>query len=195
MITITSSKTYLLKIVVVWFVLFSAQVLAEESEESGFKIKNAQTRLVDKVYVLQASIDYEFSASVMEAIESGVPMVIVLEIELDRPRRFWWDKEVASLKQRFHLHYHALANQYVVKNLNSGLQTTAPTLHSALYDLRDIKELPLIDRQLLEPGQNYEILLKVSIEFDSLPVPLKLKAYTSRKWWLGSTWFSVELKQ
>lgn len=162
--------------------------------ESGFNIKQAQTRLLDKVYVLQASIEYEFSEDVLEAIESGVPMVIVLDIRLDKPRRFWWDKEVASLKQRFRLHYHTLAEQFVVKNINSGAQHTAPTLHSALYDLRDIKNLPLIDQQLLDSQQNYEISIKVSIEFDSLPVPLKLSAYTSRKWWLGSDWFTFGLR-
>ena len=174
--------------------LVLALVPVKSQADTGFVIKSAQTRLLDKVYVLQANIEYEFSNNVLEAVESGVPMVIVLDIVLDKPRRFWWDKEIAALRQRFRLHYHALAEQYVVKNINSGAQHTAPTLHSALYDLRDIKNLPLIDQQLLDPQLNYEVSLKVSIEFDSLPVPLKLRAYTSTKWWLGSDWFTVKLQ-
>ena len=103
------------------------------------------------------------------------------------------DEQIAQLRQRFQLQYHALTEQYIVKNLNSGAQNTAPTLNTALYYLRDIDNIPLIDQQLLNPSQHYQVRLKVSMEFDSLPVPLKLSAYMSRSWWLGSDWFVWDL--
>ena len=73
--------------------------------EPGFFIKEAETRLVDKVHMLQLSLEYEFSEPVLEAIESGVPMVVLLDIRVYKYRRFWMNKEVVSLKQRFRLHY------------------------------------------------------------------------------------------
>jgi hypothetical protein len=155
----------------------------------GFTIKRAETKLVDQVYQLSVQIDYRFSQKVLDAIESGVPIVLVLDIEVRRPRSFMWDEQIAQLRQRFQLQYHALTEQYIVKNLNSGAQNTAPTLNTALYYLRDINNVPLIDQQLLNPKQHYQVRLKMSMEFDSLPVPLKLSAYLSRSWWLGSDWF------
>ena len=163
------------------------------ASEDGFVVKQVQTKLIDDVYHVSVDVEYGFSQDVLAAIESGVPLIIVLDIELVEPRSYIWNKEVANLEQRFQLHYHALAEQYVVRNLNSGAQFTAPTLHSALYYLREINDIPLIDKQLLEPDHNYQVRLRVSLEFDTLPVPLKLSAYTSRSWWLGSDWFSLDL--
>lgn len=159
----------------------------------GFTIKRAETKLIDQVYHLSVQIDYQFSQPVLEAIESGVPIVLALDIEVRRPRSYMWDEQIAQLRQRFQLQYHALTEQYIVKNLNSGAQNTAPTLNTALYYLRDIDNIPLIDQQLLNPKQHYQVKVKMSMEFDSLPVPLKLSAYTSRSWWLGSDWFVWDL--
>jgi hypothetical protein len=162
--------------------------------EPGFTITRAEAKLVNQVYHVSAEIDYEFSNKVLEAIQSGVPMVIGLDIEVRRPRSYLWDEQIAQLKQRFQLQYHALAEQYIVVNLNSGAQNTAPTLNTALYYLKNIDDLPLIDQQLLDPDEDYKVRLKVGLEFDSLPVPLKLSAYTSpRSWWLGSGWFVWDL--
>ncbi|KPJ93861.1 MAG: hypothetical protein AMJ53_06445 [Gammaproteobacteria bacterium SG8_11] len=163
------------------------------ANEPGFSITRAEAKLVDQVYHLSVQIEYTFSKKVLEAIQSGVPMVIALEIEVRQPRKYWWDEQIAQLKQRFQLQYHALAEQYIVENLNSGAQNTAPTLDTALFYLKNVDSLPLIDQQLLEPDQDYQVRLKVSLEFDSLPVPLKLSAYTSRSWWLGSGWFEWDL--
>jgi hypothetical protein len=171
-------------------VVHSAPLLADEP---GFTITRAEAKLVNQVYHLSVEINYEFSNKVLEAIQSGVPVVIALDIEVRRPRSYLWDEQIAQLKQRFQLQYHALAEQYIVVNLNSGAQNTAPTLNSALYYLKEIDNLPLIDQQLLEPNENYKVRVRVALEFDSLPVPLKLSAYTSRSWWLGSGWFVWDL--
>lgn len=163
------------------------------SQDSGFSITSARTELINKVYHLSAEVEYRFSEDVLEALQSGVAMVVLVEIELVRPRRYWLDDTIAELEQRFRLDYHALAEQYIVKNLNSGAQYTAPTLNTALFYLKDIKQLPLIDKQLLDEEKTYQVRAKVSLEFDTLPVPLKLSAYTSRSWWLGSDWYSWDL--
>lgn len=173
-------------------ILVCYTVLAQ-AENPGFTVKRAETKLIDKVYHLSMQIDYQFSQQVLEAIQSGVPMVVALDIELRRPRRFLWDEKIAELRQRFQLQYHALAEQYIIKNLNSGAQNTAPTFNTALFYLKNIKDLPLIDQQFLKPDEHYIVGVKVGLEFDSLPVPLKLRAYTSGSWWLDSDWFVWDL--
>jgi hypothetical protein len=175
-------------------VLLGALYSGPLAAEPGFTITRAEAKLVNQVYHVSVEINYEFSNKVLEAIQSGVPMVIELDIEVRRPRSYLWDEQIAQLKQRFQLQYHALAEQYIVINLNSGAQNTAPTLDSALYYLKNIDDLPLIDQQLLDPNEDYKVRVKVGLEFDSLPVPLKLSAYTSpRSWWLGSGWFVWDL--
>ena len=157
--------------------------------ETGFVIREARAELENNVYYLHADVDYRFSDAVLEAIHNGVPMVVILDVELYSTRRFMWDELVASLEQRYELQYHALSEQYLVSNLNSGEEYTSLTLHSALYGLRDVNKLPVIDQHLLEKGQTYYVRIRARLALNNLPVPLRLNAFISRAWWLGSDWY------
>jgi len=172
--------------VMVWY---SSAVFAEE-----FSIFDPKIVLSNKVYQLDARLEFTFSKDVLEAIDSGVPVEIKLEIEIQRPRSYFWDKEVASLEQRYQLQYHALSEQYIAKNINSGAQFSFFTLTAALHKIGQVEHLPIIDAQLLEDKEmeHYYARIRTTLGFDNLPVPLKLSALISRSWWLSSDW--VELK-
>jgi len=172
------------------FLLISGKALAEE-----FVINSAELVLVDKVYQLNARVDFVFSNDVLKAIENGVPLIIEMEIEFLRPRSYIWDQELASLAQRYQLQYHALTEQYIVRNLNSGAQYTFFSLTAALQKIGNIDHLPLIDAKLLEnrESKKYYARVRTQLSFDNLPVPLKLNALISRSWWLGSDWIELNL--
>lgn len=162
---------------------------------AGFAINHAEIVLSNKVYQLNARLTFDFSQDVMDAIENGVPMVLNLDIEIMRPRRYFWDDEVASLEQRYQLQYHALSEQYVVRNLNSGAQYTFFSLTAALQKIGNVDHLPIIDQQLLknQAAENYYARVRVGLGFDNLPVPLKLDALISSSWWLDSDWYRLDL--
>lgn len=164
-------------------------------QAQGFAINHAEIILSDKVYHLNASLDFDFSSDVLEAINNGVPLVLELIIEILEPRRYWYDDEVATLEQRYQLQFHALTEQYIVINLNSGAQYTFFSLSAALQKIGNVNNLPVIDEQLLEDKniENYYARIRTTLGFDNLPVPLKLDAWTSRSWWLGTDWVELEL--
>lgn len=168
---------------------FTDNVVAKD-----FVVNSAEIVLSNKVYQLNARLDFEFSKDVRQAIDNGVPVVIELNIELLAPRNFIWDKEVASLEQRYQLQYHALSEQYIVRNLNSGAQYTFFSLIAALQKIGHVDHLPIIDEQLLEESSDDPVYARIRTQlgFDNLPVPLRLNALISRSWWLSSDW--VELK-
>ncbi|MGD8639539.1 MAG: DUF4390 domain-containing protein [Gammaproteobacteria bacterium] len=175
---------------VVLLLLVSASVQA-----AGFVINHAEIVLSDKVYQLNARLSFNFSNDVMNAIENGVPIVVNVDIEILSPRRYFWDEEVASLEQRYQLQYHALSEQYLVRNLNSGAQYTFFSLTAALQQIGNIDHLPIIDQQLLvdKAEEKYYARLRVALGVDNLPVPLRLNALVSPSWWLDSEWFELEL--
>jgi hypothetical protein len=170
--------------------MFCGKTWAEE-----FIINSAELVLNEKVYQLNARMEFEFSKEVLSAIDNGVPMVIETEIEFLKPRRYVWDKELASLEQRYQLQFHALSEQYIVRNLNSGAQYTFFTLTAALQKIGNIDHLPLIDETLLSGKDKgtYYARIRTQLGFDNLPVPLKLNALVSTSWWLGSEWFELDL--
>lgn len=160
---------------------------------AGFVVNKAETRLVDKVYQLSADIDYTFSDDILSAIRNGVPITVAIVIQITRPRRYLWDSEVATLTQRYQIQFHALAEQYIVRNLNSGGQSTHPTFHIAVSSFKDIVDLPLIDNNLLDAARTYIVKIRAYLELAALPAPLRLNAYISSSWRLSSQWYTWNL--
>ena len=158
-----------------------------------FTIENANTELVEQVYILNANLKYNFNKEALTALENGVSLILVLDIEVIKPRRYMWDEEIATLEQRFELQYLALTDQYQLANKNSGAQYVYHTLDDALATLEEINGLPLIDAHLLDQDERYKVQVRSRLDIDSLPVPLRLTAYFSSSWWLTSGWYSWDL--
>lgn len=158
-----------------------------------FVVEHADTHLTEEVYVLNARISYHFNPDVMEALESGVPLTIRLDVEVLQPREWLWDETFTTIEQRYQLQYHALTQQYLVKNLNSGIQYNFPTRQASIETLGEISDLPLLDKRLLDPAANYTVRLRADLDVESLPGPLRLLAYVSPQWRVQSEWYTWEL--
>ena len=158
-----------------------------------FKILRADTRLIDDVYLLDADIRFELSPAVLEALSNSVPITFSLQMQIRRRRPLLWDETVASLQQDIRLHYHALAQQYVVTDLNSGAQHSYPTRTAALRAIGEVKNFPLLDRDLLADAEDHYVSLKAELDIEALPAPLRPMAYLSSDWRLSSEWYSWPL--
>jgi len=155
---------------------------------SNFAVLEARTRLENGVYLLTAKIDYDLSPAALEALRNGIPLTVSLEMEVLRRREWLWDEIIASLQQRFHLEYHALARQYVVINLNNGELKSFPTRSAATDYLGRIENFPLLDASLLGPADGCYGRLRATLDIEALPAPLRPLAYLSDEWHLTSEW-------
>ena len=159
----------------------------------GFRILAAETKLKDQVYQLDANLDLNFSDDALEALRSGVPLIVLVNIEVLKDRNWWWDKTIAELEQGYLLLYHALSEKYIIHNLNSGAQHNYTSLNAALFSLSNIREFPLIDKNLLQ-DEDYYARLRAYLDIESLPAPMRPIAYISSQWQLASDWFEWPLK-
>ena len=167
---------------------------ATQSQAEGFQILAAETKLKEQVYQLDANLDLEFSGDALEALRSGVPLIVLVNIEVLKHRSWWWNKTVAELEQGYLVLYHALSEKYIIHNLNSGAQQNYISLNAALHSLSNIKNFPLIDKNLLDEDDDYFVRLRVYLDIESLPAPMRPIAYISSQWQLESDWFSWPLK-
>lgn len=168
--------------------------IPSQSSAEGFKVLSAETNLNKNVYQLKAKINLNFSDDALEALRSGVPLIILINIEVLKDRNWWWDKTVAELEQGYLLLYHALSEKYIIHNLNSGAQKNFISLSAALHSLSNINDFPLIDKNLLEEGDKYYGRLRTYLDIESLPAPMRPIAYISSQWQLESDWFSWPLE-
>ncbi len=190
--TKTELRLFLIAMLIGLSVLLPARA---ESAQHAFVIKSVETELKEGVYLVSAHIDYRFSNEALLALKNGVPLLILMDFEVVRSRSWWWDKTLAELEQGYLLLYHALSEQFIIYNLNSGTQDSYSSLDTALATLGHVHKLPLIDAKLLKKGGRYLVRLRTFLDIESLPAPMRPMAYLSSDWSLDSDWVEWPLTQ
>jgi len=173
--------------------VFSGLALEATAATPLFTVHDAKTELVGNIYRLNADLELKLTPQALTALDNGVTLTIILDIEVYTPSRYLWDSVLASLEQRYEIQYHTLADQYLLRNINSGSQFVYSTLDAALNALGKIEQLPILDAHLLQPEEHYKVRARSRLDLASLPVPMQLEAYISSEWWLNSGWYSWDL--
>mgnify|MGYP002819514332 FL=1 len=176
-------------------VLALAPHLAQAQEDpGGFDVRSASIVLESGVYYLDTLIEYRLSSDAREALDAAVPLTVQLEVEFINSRWFWGGESVGNLRQSYQLQYHSLSERYIVRNLNSGEQSTFATLFSALNDLGRVTRLPLIDAALLDPNQNHDVRIRALLSTEDMPGPLRFLAFWRRDVAQRSDWYRWQLE-
>jgi hypothetical protein len=161
----------------------------------GFVVRSAAVSLDESVYHVDADIALEFSDESKEALANGVPLTILIEMQVVRSRAWMWDETVADLRADYELEYHALSSQYVVRNLNLGTSQSFATLQSARAALGTVSGFPLVDAHLLSQEGSYVLRIRARLNIEALPAPLRPLAYLSSLWRLDSEWYEWPMQR
>ncbi|WP_295444606.1 DUF4390 domain-containing protein [uncultured Thiodictyon sp.] len=171
-----------------WWVAVLAVLLASHALAADFRVTEVQTRLVAGTYTLDALIDYRFSPEALEALANGVPLTILMQFQVRLADAWIWESSVTDLELRYAIRHRPLSETYEVYRLPGTAGRTFVTREAAIASLGEIKGLDLVDQSRLQPGKPYEVHLKVSLEIEALPLPLRPTAYLSGAWKLASPW-------
>lgn len=169
-------------------VLLSVASWAQELQR--FEIRSAYVERTEGVYQLNATLVFELPEGAREAIREGSPLTLDLDIVLHRSRRLWLDESVASLQQHYEVSFHALSERYLVRNLNSGQQSSYPTLDAALDSLRVISNLPILDQSLVSPDSRHEVSLRAHLDVRTMPDALRFIVFWANDWRQSTEWYT-----
>jgi hypothetical protein len=162
--------------------------------QNRFEVRSAYVEPSERVYELNATLDFTLPDGARAAIREGAPLTlhleIVVEIVVRRQRAYWLDDTVATLDQFYELAYHALSERYLVRNLNSGEQASYPTMDAALDALRVISGLPILDQALVTPDSRHEISLRAGLDVRTMPDTLRFILFWADDWRQRSEWYT-----
>ena len=68
------------------------------------------------------------------------------------------------------------------------------TRDAAIAALGDLHDLPLLNRGELAAGKDYRVDLKIALDIEELPLPLRPTAYLLPSWKLSSGWTTWPLR-
>jgi hypothetical protein len=181
-----------LAVLVCLLVVLSVPAIAADPK---FEIRSATVVAVEGVYLLNAKLHFVLPEGARQAIQDGVALTLHAELELQRARRWWLDDTVATLEQNYEVVYHALSENYLLRNLNSGEQTAFSTFDAALEALTALHDVPVLDQSLLNAGEKYEVRLRATLDVRTLPETLRLVLFWTDNWRQRTSWYLWPLKQ
>src|SRR6201992_313066 len=168
--------------------MFLLQPLHAEGLAGRFEVRTADLELKDGVYHLNARIDLPISDAVRRGLVEGVPLALEVDLDIERVRQLLPNSRVAELTQRYHLQYNAVSARYILRNDNSGQQQSLGTLDAAGATLSDVRNLPVLDKSLIQADRRYEANLRAKIDFGTVPFTLRLVMFWVSDWRRDCDW-------
>jgi hypothetical protein len=153
-----------------------------------FRVDQARSRLENGVYYLDATIAYDFSKEALEALDHGVPLTIVTHLQVRRVGAWLWEDSLQDLQLRSVIRYKPLSERYEIYRLPDTSGQGFVSREAALKALSEIAGLALVDADRLEADEAYEVQIKVRLDIEELPLPLRPIAYLKPSWKLSSGW-------
>lgn len=154
----------------------------------GFTVEHAAVRIAGALYVADARIECRFSDDSLEAMRNGVPLTVVVEIEVRRKRGRWWDETMATSEFGYRMEYSVLTGRYRISNLHDGRMRNFRSLDEMTDALGDLRSIPVIARSRLSGDELYTARIRAHLDIEALPSPLRPIAYLSPDWRLDSGW-------
>jgi Domain of unknown function (DUF4390) len=173
----------------------SCAVTWADGLEGRIEVRSAGIELKDGVYQMNARVDLPIGSAVRQGLADGVPLTLQIELAIERQRRFIPNSTVAELTQRYHLQYNAVSAHYVLRHDNSGEQETFATVDEALSGLSQIRDVPVLDKSLLEPSARYEANVRAKVDFGSVPLTVRILMFWVGDWHRESDWYTWTLQQ
>lgn len=180
-------------VAILWITCSQAFAQADVNHDGYFNVRSATSTLSGGVHELDARLQLLLSDEANDALQSGVPLRIELELEVIRVRRFFPDDGEAELNLQYELEYRPLSQRYVISNVNSGEQESFATLYAALNNLGRLQNVPIIDDSLLDPDAGYRMRLRALLSTRQYPAPLRLLYFWRDQWQLKSDWHEWRL--
>jgi len=180
-----------MRVLVLLLAMWAGQVVAADDE---LTIQGANINAQNGVYLLDAQLLFNLPKTAERSVRDGVAMNLVVEVRFDHVRRWWLNENVAVLEQRYTLIYHAVSERFLLRNLNSGAQTSYSSFDDAVVALKNIRSLPLLDSDLLRASVRNEASMRVSMEIRSIPRALGLILFWVDDFSMKSDWYTWPMK-
>lgn len=164
--------------------LTAALLLNGTATAEGIQIKSVVIEAVDGGYQFDADFEIALNPKLERALEKGIVLYFVTELNLMNARWYWFDERVAHSRVREGLSYYALTRQY---RLSRGtLSQNFATLNEALQALSRVRDRPIIASSELQQDMEYTVEIRMRLDISALPKPFQVETLGSREWDLSS---------
>jgi hypothetical protein len=146
--------------------------------------------------LLSAEFSLSLTNTLRDAVNRGLALFFVTEVEVQRRRWYWLDETVIRTELEWRLSYHALTRQFRVAT-QGGQSESFGSLEEALAAMSRVDRWAIAPASRLSPDEAYEIWIRMKLDTSRLPKPFQMTAMTDRDWNPQSEWnrfdFTVQI--
>lgn len=135
---------------------------------------------------LDADIDFELHPQLRHAAERGLPLYFTANLDITRPRWWWFDEAVIHAERTWSISYNALTRQWRVGA--GSLALPVASLDEALAMVRHVRGWPIMPADALSPDTTYSGRLRMQLDTSQLSRPFQVNALNSSAWALSTPW-------
>jgi hypothetical protein len=170
-----------------WAAAFALAMPAAARNGEGIETLRAELEYSDGGYRLALAFSFDLTRALEDAISRGVPLYFTTEVQLTRPRWYWFDEHALRASQTTRVSYNVLTQQYHM-SVDGGLRQSFARLEDALALVRRPPRWHIADRAMLKSGDVYHLAVRMGLDVARLPKPLQVHAINSSDWRFTSDW-------
>ncbi|MCP3688200.1 MAG: DUF4390 domain-containing protein [Gammaproteobacteria bacterium] len=176
-------------------VVILALAPARAEQDAVFVVENANFSTQGKLLQLDAQLMIALPDYISIAVDRGFAVPLMFEVEILETRNYWFDKKIISLKQQYLLHYLPMLDSYVISDVNQGQRYYFESRERAVDSIEVIYNYAMLDIDNIAYDLDVYARMRVGLDVDELPLPLKSSSLWDNDWDVQSKWFHLEIDQ
>ena len=156
-----------------------------QAQADNVEITRANIEASEEGYKLAAAYVFDLNEELENAIEHGVPLFFTTQVELTRPRWYWYDDKAVSQRQTMRIRYDVLTRLYQV-SVTGSMQQSFSTLEDAMVLIRRPSRWLIAPRGALKAGESYNVTMRMFMDRERMAKPIQVNAFSSSQWRLES---------
>ena len=153
----------------------------------GVDITRAAIEKTEDGYRLVSSFAFELNRGLEDAVMRGIPLYFSTEVEIIRPRWYWFDDKLVGASQTIRVSHDVLTRQFRVA-ISGGLQQSFNSLDEALSFVKHPGRWLVAENGALKPGEVYKVGVRMGLDVARLPKPFQVNALNNSDWRMSSDW-------
>ncbi len=157
------------------------------------EITGANLESTDEGYRLSLAFSFDLTRGLEDAVTRGIPLYFTTEVQISRPRWYWFDEKTLTASQTIRISYNVLTHQYHAA-ISGGLQQSFSSLDDALSLVRRPSRWIIAEKDALKSGGVYNVAVRMGLDVTRLPKPFQVHALNSSDWRFSSDWKQFTFK-
>ena len=138
---------------------------------------------------LSATLRFELTSAVEDALLKGIPMTFVAEAQVLRDRWYWYDKNITWATRSVRLSYQPLTRRWRISVMANGespgsasLSQSFDQLTDAIAAVRRISRWKIADSADVEQDARHNVDFRFRLDITQLPRPMQIGITGNADW-------------